>query len=54
VAERLIVCPTPVPLTAIDWVAAAAFRALSVRTALPLLVPAMVGIKFKDTSQLAP
>jgi hypothetical protein len=43
---------TPVPLTAMDWVAPDTPRALSVITTLPELTPAPVGSKFTDTSQL--
>ena len=45
---------TPVPLSAMLWVALVWLSALSVSTTLPGLLPATVGMKLIDTSQLAP
>ena len=46
--------PSPVPLSGIDCVLLATFRLLSVSTMSPLRLPATVGVKFTETSQLAP
>jgi hypothetical protein len=44
----------PVPLTAMDWVAPVALRALSVSTTLPLIAPAETGVKSTAMVQLEP
>src|ERR1017187_74113 len=44
----------PVPLTAMDCVALDTFSWLSVRTTLPVRLPEVVGLKFTETSQVAP
>ena len=44
----------PVPLTAMDWVAPMALRALSVSTMLPLIAPAETGAKLTERVQVDP